>query len=86
MAQSHDEYVRRINRVIEHLRSKLNQTFRLEELWQKLLVFLNSISIEFLVRLRGKIMLVATAWDYLAGGWLVKSEYEPDHAPGFEIF
>jgi DNA gyrase inhibitor GyrI len=28
---------------------------------------------------------VATAWDYLLQGWLIKSNYEPDHAPGFEI-
>ena len=30
--------------------------------------------------------LVATAWDYLLGSWLINSDYEPDDAPGFEIF
>jgi AraC family transcriptional regulator len=38
------------------------------------------------VRIRGDIRKVATAWDYLAGDWLIRSDYEPDHAPGFEIF
>ena len=36
-------------------------------------------------RVSGDIKLVATAWDYLMQGWLIKSEYEPDDAPGFEI-
>jgi AraC family transcriptional regulator len=36
-------------------------------------------------RISGDIRLVATAWDYLLQGWLIKSNYEPDHAPGFEI-
>jgi len=37
-------------------------------------------------RISGDIKLVGTAWDYLLQGWLIKSNYEPDHAPGFEIF
>lgn len=37
-------------------------------------------------RISGDIRLVATAWDYLFQGWLIKSDYEPDHAPAFEIF
>ena len=36
-------------------------------------------------RVSGDIRWVATAWDYLLGGWLIKSDYEPDDAPGFEI-
>jgi len=34
----------------------------------------------------GDIRKVATATDYLVRGWLVNSEYEPEHAPGLEIF
>lgn len=37
-------------------------------------------------RISGDIRLVATAWDYLFQGWLIKSDYEPDHAPALEIF
>jgi len=37
-------------------------------------------------RISGDIRLAATAWDYLFQGWLVKSSYEPDHAPALEIF
>lgn len=37
-------------------------------------------------RISGDIRLVATAWDYLFQGWLIKSVYEPDHAPALEIF
>ena len=37
-------------------------------------------------RVRGDISRVSTAWDYLRGGWLIKSDYEPEHAPAFEIF
>jgi len=29
---------------------------------------------------------VATATDYLIRGWLINSDYEPEHAPGLEIF
>jgi len=36
-------------------------------------------------RISGDIRLVATAWDYLLRSWLIKSNYEPDDAPGFEI-
>ncbi len=34
----------------------------------------------------GDIKWVATAWDYLLQTWLINSDYEPDNAPGFEIF
>jgi AraC family transcriptional regulator len=37
-------------------------------------------------RVSGDIRRVATAWDYLIRGWLINSEYEPEHAPGLEIF
>ena len=37
-------------------------------------------------RVDGDIGLVATAWDYLFRGWLIRSEHEPEHAPAFEIF
>ncbi len=37
-------------------------------------------------RVSGDIKLVATAWDYLLNRWLINSVYEPDNAPGFEIF
>jgi AraC family transcriptional regulator len=37
-------------------------------------------------RVRGDIKWVATAWDYLLNSWLINSDYEPDNAPGFEIF
>ena len=37
-------------------------------------------------RINGDIRLVATAWDYLFRGWLINSEFEPEHAPAFEIF
>lgn len=36
-------------------------------------------------RVSGDIRVVATAWDYLLSGWLIRSDYEPDDAPGFEI-
>ena len=35
-------------------------------------------------RISGDIRLVATAWDYLLQSWLIKSNYEPDDALGFE--
>ena len=38
------------------------------------------------VRVSGDLRLVATAWDYLLQSWLINSEYEPDNAPGLEIF
>jgi AraC family transcriptional regulator len=37
-------------------------------------------------RVSGDIKLVATAWDYLLNRWLINSDFEPDNAPGFEIF
>jgi AraC family transcriptional regulator len=37
-------------------------------------------------RISGDSRLVPTAWDYLFQGWLIKSDYEPDHAPALEIF
>jgi len=37
-------------------------------------------------RVSGDIRKIATAWDYLFRGWLINSDYEPEHAPGLEIF
>jgi len=37
-------------------------------------------------RVSGDIRKVATATDYLFRGWLIHSDYEPEHAPGLEIF
>ncbi|MBS0419796.1 MAG: AraC family transcriptional regulator [Proteobacteria bacterium] len=37
-------------------------------------------------RVSGDLRKVATAWDYLYRGWLIHSEYEPEHAPALEIF
>ncbi len=37
-------------------------------------------------RVRGDIRKVATAWDYLIRSWLIKSTFEPEHAPALEIF
>lgn len=37
-------------------------------------------------RIDGDIRVVATAWDYLFRNWLVRSRYEPEHAPALEIF
>jgi AraC family transcriptional regulator len=34
----------------------------------------------------GDIRTVTTATDYLFRGWLINSDYEPEHAPGLEIF
>lgn len=34
----------------------------------------------------GDLRYVATAIDYLFTGWLINSEYEPEHAPGLEIY
>jgi AraC family transcriptional regulator len=36
-------------------------------------------------RVSGDIRMVATATDYLFRGWLIHSDYEPEHAPGLEI-
>ncbi len=38
------------------------------------------------VTVAGDLDLIATAWDYLYRDWLVRSEYEPEHAPALEIF
>ena len=37
-------------------------------------------------KVSGDIRKVATATDYLFRGWLIHSDYEPEHAPGLEIF
>jgi DNA gyrase inhibitor GyrI len=37
-------------------------------------------------RVSGNICKVATAWDYLVRSWLIKSNYEPEHAPALEVF
>jgi len=37
-------------------------------------------------RVCGDIRTVTTATDYLFRGWLINSDYEPEHAPGLEIF
>src|SRR5580700_8062366 len=37
-------------------------------------------------KVSGDIRKVATAWDYLVSSWLIKSAYEPEHAPALEIF
>src|SRR5258708_4613672 len=37
-------------------------------------------------RVSGDIRKVATATDYLIRGWLINSDYEPEHAHGLEIF
>ena len=37
-------------------------------------------------KVSGDIRKVATATDYLFRGWLINNDYEPEHAPGLEIF
>lgn len=37
-------------------------------------------------KVSGDIRRVATAWDYLVRSWLVRSPFEPEHAPALEIF
>jgi AraC family transcriptional regulator len=37
-------------------------------------------------RVSGDIRRVTTATDYLFRGWLIHSDYEPEHAPGLEVF
>ena len=37
-------------------------------------------------RVSGDIRTVSTATDYLFRGWLINSDYEPEHAPGLEVF
>jgi AraC family transcriptional regulator len=38
------------------------------------------------IKVSGDLHKVATAWDYLYRDWLVRSPYEPEHAPALEIF
>jgi AraC family transcriptional regulator len=38
------------------------------------------------IKVSGDIHKVATAWDYLYRDWLIRSAYEPEHAPALEIF
>ncbi len=37
-------------------------------------------------RVSGDIRKVTTATDFLFRGWLIHSDYEPEHAPGLEVF
>ena len=37
-------------------------------------------------RVSGDIRKVSTATNYLFRGWLINSDYEPEHAPGLEVF
>ncbi len=37
-------------------------------------------------RVSGDIRKVSTATDYPIRGWLINSDYEPEHAPGLEVF
>jgi DNA gyrase inhibitor GyrI len=37
-------------------------------------------------RVSGDIRKVSTATDYLFRGWLINSDYEPEHAPALEVF
>lgn len=37
-------------------------------------------------RVSGDIRTVTTATDYLFRDWLINSDYEPEHAPGLEVF
>jgi len=37
-------------------------------------------------RVSGDLRKIATATDYLFRGWLINSDYEPEHAPGLEVF
>jgi len=37
-------------------------------------------------RVSGDIRKITTATDYLFRGWLINSDYEPEHAPGLEVF
>jgi AraC family transcriptional regulator len=38
------------------------------------------------IKVSGDLHKVATAWDYLYRDWLIKSAYEPEHAPALEVF
>jgi AraC family transcriptional regulator len=37
-------------------------------------------------KVSGDIRKVTTATDYLFSGWLTNSDYDPEHAPGLEVF
>ncbi|HEX8955520.1 MAG TPA: hypothetical protein VF798_04565 [Burkholderiaceae bacterium] len=38
------------------------------------------------MKVSGDLYRIATAWDYLYRSWLIRSEYEPQHAPALGIF
>ena len=38
------------------------------------------------IKVSGDIHKIATAWDYLYRDWLIKSAFEPEHAPALEVF
>lgn len=38
------------------------------------------------IHVTGDLYRIATAWDYLYRSWLIRSDYEPQHAPALEIF
>ena len=38
------------------------------------------------VNVSGDLHKIATAWDYLYRDWLIRSDFEPEHAPALEIF
>lgn len=38
------------------------------------------------IHVSGDLYRLATAWDYLYRSWLIRSDYEPQHAPALEIF
>src|SRR5579864_9315998 len=38
------------------------------------------------IKVSGDLDKVATAWDYLYRDWLIRSPYEPEHAPALEVF
>jgi AraC family transcriptional regulator len=37
-------------------------------------------------KVSGDLHKVATAWDYIYRNWLIRSPYEPEHAPALEVF
>jgi len=37
-------------------------------------------------KVSGDLRTVATAWDYIYRNWLIRSAYEPEHAPALEVF
>jgi AraC family transcriptional regulator len=38
------------------------------------------------VNVSGDLHKIATAWDYLYRDWLIRSAFEPEHAPALEVF